>query len=79
MDPIEKIGPRFLANTTTHRSQQDPSIATLSDNRFVITWSDNSRTGSDTTSWAVARKYSRPQGKRMDRNFWSIRRHGSWR
>ncbi|WP_068112971.1 calcium-binding protein [Tropicimonas marinistellae] len=46
-------GDEFLVNTTTADEQIEPSIAGLSDGRFVVVWSDYSRTGGDTDSYAV--------------------------
>jgi Ca2+-binding RTX toxin-like protein len=34
------VGPEFLVNTTTDSYQEAPSITTLSDGRFLVTWHD---------------------------------------
>ena len=38
-----KSGSEFLVNTTTRNGQSSPEITSLSDGRFVVTWSDASR------------------------------------
>lgn len=45
--------PEFLVNTTTARGQFDSSVAVMADGRFVVTWTDASRTGGDTSQNAV--------------------------
>ena len=47
------FGPEFLVNTTTTSHQIDSSITALSDGRFVVTWTDYSATGGDTSGYAV--------------------------
>ena len=37
-----KVGSDFVANTTTLNAQNEPSIATLADGRFIVSWSDQS-------------------------------------
>ncbi|MCA1539953.1 VCBS repeat-containing protein [Bradyrhizobium sp. NBAIM32] len=46
-------GPEFLVNTTTAGNQVEPAITALADGRFVVTWTDASQTGSDTSGSAV--------------------------
>ena len=46
-------GPEFLVNTTTSSSQFESSITALADGRFVVTWTDESATGGDTSGRAV--------------------------
>ena len=48
-----KSGPEFLINTTTTSFQFHSSITALSDGRFVVTWTDASATGGDTSGDAV--------------------------
>lgn len=48
-----KIGSEFLINTTTADLQFDSSIDALSDGRFVVTWTDRSATGGDTSADAI--------------------------
>jgi ABC-type phosphate/phosphonate transport system substrate-binding protein len=45
--------PEFLVNTTVTGPQYDSSVTALSDGRFIVTWSDNSTSGGDTTGAAV--------------------------
>jgi Ca2+-binding RTX toxin-like protein len=45
--------PEFLVNTTTSNSQRDSQIAVLADGRFVVTWTDFSASGGDTSSSAI--------------------------
>jgi Ca2+-binding RTX toxin-like protein len=45
--------PEFLVNTTTTNSQYDSSIAILADGRFVVSWTDESATGGDTSQGAI--------------------------
>ncbi len=42
-------GAEFLVNTTTTSLQREPSITGLADGRFVVSWTDLSGTGGDTT------------------------------
>ena len=34
----DRVGSEFLVNTTTNRSQENPSVATFSNNGFIIVW-----------------------------------------
>ncbi len=43
----------FLVNTTTTNWQFDPTITTLADGRVVISWTDFSGTGDDTSGFAI--------------------------
>jgi Ca2+-binding RTX toxin-like protein len=43
-----KRGGEILVNTTTPGFQGEPSLATLSDGRIIVTWRDDSSTGGDT-------------------------------
>ncbi len=40
-----KDGAEFLINSTTRDSQYEPTITALVDGRFVVAWTDNSRSG----------------------------------
>ncbi len=51
-DASESV-PEFLVNTTTTANQVDSSMAVLTDGRFVITWTDHSATGGDTSGAAI--------------------------
>ena len=48
-----KSGTEFLVNTTTASAQFDSSVTALADDRFVVTWTDASATGGDTSGDAV--------------------------
>jgi Ca2+-binding RTX toxin-like protein len=45
--------PEFVVNTTTASFQLECQIAVMDDGRFVVSWSDNSQTGGDTSGSAV--------------------------
>jgi Ca2+-binding RTX toxin-like protein len=47
------VGGEFLVNTTTAGGQVGPTVAGLPSGRFVVTWSDPSATGGDTSGFAV--------------------------
>ncbi len=46
-------GAEFLVNTTTVYDQINPTITGLADGRFTISWQDLSRTGGDTSVYAI--------------------------
>jgi Ca2+-binding RTX toxin-like protein len=48
-----KVGSEFLVNTTTAGTQSAARVTALPSGRFVITWTDQSATGGDTSSTAV--------------------------
>lgn len=48
-----KSGDAFLVNTTTVFDQQDSAVTALGNGRFVVTWTDSSGTGADTSGTAV--------------------------
>ena len=48
-----KWGTEFLVNTTTAGGQTEPTITALANGRFVVAWTDDSRSGGDTSSFAV--------------------------
>jgi hypothetical protein len=47
------LGAEFRINTTVLNSQNDPAVADLTDGRFVVVWTDSSKTGGDISSLAV--------------------------
>jgi hypothetical protein len=54
LDPNgNKIGGEFLVNTTTAGNQQFPTIDVLPNNGFIVTWTDESETGTDKDGDAV--------------------------
>jgi Ca2+-binding RTX toxin-like protein len=48
-----KSGVEFLVNSATFREQYQPTVAPLAGGRFVVAWTDVSRTGSDTSDQAI--------------------------
>jgi Ca2+-binding RTX toxin-like protein len=48
-----KIGGEIVVNTTTTDGQFGPSIAALPDGRVVVSWTDFSQTGGDTSGYAI--------------------------
>lgn len=48
-----KIGGETIVNTTTSYFQFDPSITALADGRVVVSWTDYSQTGGDTSNGAI--------------------------
>ena len=48
-----KSGTEFVINSTTESFQFGQSVTVLTNGRFVVTWTDNSKTGDDTSSYAI--------------------------
>src|SRR5688500_7482326 len=48
-----KVGDEFLVNTTTAASQSLAAVATLESGRYVVTWTDASATGGDTSGTSI--------------------------
>jgi Ca2+-binding RTX toxin-like protein len=48
-----KAGDEYLVNTTSAGNQDQASVSTLADGRFVVSWTDASATGGDTSSDAI--------------------------
>ncbi len=46
-------GAAFLVNTTVTNNQSDPTVAALTDGRFVVTWTDDGQTGGDLSGFAI--------------------------
>ncbi len=46
-------GPEFLVNTTTTSGQNQPTVTAFPDGRFVVVWTDQSQSGSDTSFAAI--------------------------
>jgi len=44
-----KVGGEFLVNTITAGIQSDSNVTTLPDGRFVVTWTNESQSGGDTS------------------------------
>lgn len=51
--PIRFSGPEFLVNTTTAQTQNNSAIAVLPDGRIIISWTDRSQSGGDTSDSAI--------------------------
>ncbi len=52
-------GDQFQVNTYTTDYQSDPAVAADADGNFVVVWSSNGSSGSDSSSWSI-------QGQRID-------------
>ncbi|MGH6750891.1 MAG: tandem-95 repeat protein, partial [Bradyrhizobium sp.] len=48
-----RVGGEFLVNTSTAGDQQFPSVAALANGSFIISWSDGSGAGGDTSGFGV--------------------------
>ena len=64
-----KSGPELLVNTATGSHQNDPAIAALGDGRFVVTWTDWSATGGDTSTAAIRAQIFNADGDKLDEEF----------
>lgn len=64
-----KDGGEFLVNTTTISEQHFPAITALTDGRFVIAWSDFSRTDGDTSYEAVRAQVFNANGTKDGKEF----------
>ncbi len=61
----------FVVNTTTASSQTQSSITALADGRFVVSWTDNSVSGGDTSSAAIRARIFNADGSQSVPEFWS--------
>ena len=64
-----RVGGEFLVNTTTLHDQGRPTVATLADGNFVITWMDNSFNGSDPSGWSIRARLFSPAGVAISGEF----------
>jgi hypothetical protein len=64
-----KSGAELLVNTTTAAFQNDQSITALSDGRFVVTWTDFSQTGGDTSATAIRAQLFNTDGSKSGDEF----------
>lgn len=48
-----RLGPEYQVNATHPGAQYAPAVSALQDGRFVVTWTDASATGDDTTGTAI--------------------------
>ena len=62
-------GPDFVVNTTTQGEQLSPNVVALTGGRFVVTWSDFSKTGADTAGYAVRAQVFNSDGSRSGSEF----------
>lgn len=61
-----KSGAEFLVNTITHWIQRDSDITALPDGRFVISWTDHSRSPDDRFSTAIRAQIFDPRSEAVD-------------
>jgi Ca2+-binding RTX toxin-like protein len=59
-----RAGSEFLVNTTTAGNQANPSVTALPDGRFVIAWTDDSRSGNDRSGSAIRAQLFNANGTR---------------
>jgi Ca2+-binding RTX toxin-like protein len=64
-----KSGAEFLVNSTTVGSQFAPTITALADGRFVVAWTDLSKTGADTSGRAVRAQVFDADGSKSGAEF----------
>ena len=64
-----KSGVEFLVNTSTANYQYDPAITALADGRFVVSWTDGSAGGGDTSGAAVHAQVFNGDGTRSGAEF----------
>lgn len=65
----DKLGNEFLVNTTTAGAQTDHAITALSNDRFVVTWTDDSHTGGDTSGNAIRGQVFNADGSKFGGEF----------
>ncbi|MGB8814008.1 MAG: hypothetical protein WCC57_12575, partial [Paracoccaceae bacterium] len=64
-----KAGGEFLVNTTTAGFQNEPTVTSLADGRFVIAWTDSSASGGDTSGNALRAQIYNSNGTRSGGEF----------
>ena len=64
-----KIGGEFLINTTTSDLQYEPHVAALPQGGFVVAWRDYSRSGGDTSSYAIRAQRFNENGQKVGNEF----------
>ncbi|WP_157218518.1 beta strand repeat-containing protein [Flavisphingomonas formosensis] len=63
------VGSEFLVNQTTDGAQKMPSVAALSSGGFVVTWTDNSLQGGDTSVSSVKAQLYDASGAKVGSEF----------
>ena len=63
------VGNEILVNTATAGAQDDPAIAALAGGRFVVTWTDWSQSGADTSQAAVRAQIFNADGSKAGNEF----------
>jgi hypothetical protein len=63
------LGADFVVNTTTAGEQISPHITALSNGKFVVSWTDHSRTAPDTAGYAVRAQLFNNDGSRAGSEF----------
>lgn len=64
-----KLGAEFLVNTTTTGAQNQPTVTALVDGRFVVSWTDSSATGDDTSNGAIRGQIFEGDGSKVGGEF----------
>jgi ELWxxDGT repeat protein len=64
-----KMGNEFLVNTTTVSGQAAPTVATLSDGRFVVVWDDDSQSADDASGSALRAQIFTANGSKSGAEF----------
>ncbi len=64
-----RFGGEFLVNTTTVDDQEHPAITGLADGRFVMTWTDWSRKGADSSKAGVYAQLFNADGSKAGSEF----------
>ncbi len=65
-----RLGGEFLVNTTVTGDQSSGRVAALSQERFVVAWSDARRTGNDTSGAAIRAQIFASDGTRSGLSCW---------
>ncbi len=64
-----KSGAEFLVNTTTTDVQLIPTITALADGRFVVAWTDGSKSGDDPSDFALRAQVFNADGSKSGAEF----------
>ena len=67
--PTTKWGNESLVNTTTAGNQTDAAVTGLANGRFVVTWTDDSHVGSDTSGTAIRGQIFNADGSKAGGEF----------